>query len=241
MPLSFVYFDLDDTLVDTTNAVIDAYAAALAELRPLLLEAGYTPPPEAVAEELTGTFGSTLPDEFLAAWLYEAGVDADLRDELAACGTAIFAKRTEKIEGFPEAKPALEWLAAEGIGRGIISDGRTEEQHAKLAHAGLAELIGPVFVSEDYPVFKGKPSLAMFTDALAAADAPAARVMYVGDRTKDVIGANLAGMVSARVLQGWANRRPKVKHFAAAQPDHVMANLSELPDIVNNHGRGGGA
>lgn len=232
MAVSFVYFDLDDTLIDTTNAVIDAYAAALAEIRPAVVDAGHEPPSQAVEEELIGTFGSTMPAEYFNAWLYEAGVDSDLRQELAARGTAIFLRRTREIEPFPEAKPVLEWLAEEGVGRGIISDGRVDEQRAKLEHAGLARLIGPVFVFEDYPVFKGKPSLAMFEDALAAAKAPAAAVMYVGDRAKDVIGANLAGMVSVRVLQGWANRRPPSKHFAAARPAYVIANLGELPDII---------
>ncbi len=237
MPIAFVYFDLDDTLIDTTNAVVDAYAAALAEIRPALVDAGYAPPSEAVEEELIGTFGSTMPDEYLAAWLYETGVDAELRWELVARGTAVFARLTGEIAPFPDARPVLEWLAEEGIGRGVISDGRAEEQHAKLARAGLAELIGPTFISEDYPVFKGKPSLAMFEDALAAAGAPAAAVMYVGDRTKDVIGANLAGMVSARVLQGWANRRLNVKDFAAAKADYVLRNLGELPDAIRGHDR----
>jgi len=238
LPIAFVYFDLDDTLIDTTNAVVDAYAAALAEIRPAVVDAGCAPPSEAVEEELIGTFGSTMPDEYLAAWLYEAGVDADLRQELAARGTAIFTRLTSEIAPFPDAKPVLEWLAEEGIGRGVISDGRLEEQRAKLEQAGLARFIGPAFISEDYPVFKGKPSLAMFEDALAAANAPAAAVMYVGDRTKDVIGANLAGMVSARILQGWANRRPGgVKHFAAARPDYAIRNLGELPDVIRGHDR----
>jgi FMN phosphatase YigB (HAD superfamily) len=238
LAISFVYFDLDDTLIDTTNAVLEAYAAALAEIRPAVVNAGREPPSRAVEEELLGTFGSTMPAEYFSAWLYEASVDSSLRRELAARGTAIFARRTREIEPYPEARPVLEWLAGEGIGRGIISDGRADEQRAKLEHAGLAQLIGPVFVSEDYPVFKGKPSLAMFEDALAAAKAPARAVMYVGDRAKDVIGANLAGIISVRVLQGWANRGPPSKHFAAAQPAHVIANLGELPDIVRRHGAG---
>lgn len=237
MPIAFVYFDLDDTLVDTTNAVLGAYAAALAEIRPAVVDAGYAPPSEAVEEELVGTFGSTMPDEYLAAWLYEAGVDADLRRELAARGTAIFTRLTGEIAAFPDARPVLEWLAGEGIGRGVISDGRLEEQRAKLEQAGLAQLIGPTFISEDYPVFKGKPSLAMFEDALATAKAPAEAVMYVGDRTKDVIGANLAGMVSTRVLQGWANRRSDVKDFVAARPDYVIRNLGELPEVIRGHDR----
>lgn len=232
MAIAFVYFDLDDTLIDTTGAVFEGYAAALAELGPAVAAAGGKVPAEAVAEQMAGTFGSTMPEEYLQAWLYETGVDGPLRGELAARGAAVFARRTEVIAPFPGARPVLEWLERCGISRGIISDGRADEQRAKLERAGLARFFGPAFISENYPVFRGKPARAMFDDALAAANAPAAAVMYVGDRDKDVIGANLAGMVSVRVLQGWANRRPSSRTFAAAQADYVIASLGELPGVI---------
>jgi putative hydrolase of the HAD superfamily len=238
--ITFIYFDVDDTLVDTTGAVMDAYAAALAELEPAVTAAGGRLPDAAVTEQLAGTFGSTMPDEYLQAWLYETGVDGPLRGELAARGAAVFARRTEVIAPFAEARPVLEWLERCGIGRGVISDGRADEQREKLERAGLARFFGPAFVSGDYPVFKGKPARAMFDDALRAANAPAGAVMYVGDRDKDVIGANLAGMVSVRVLQGWANRRPSSLTFAAAQADHVIASLGELPGVIGGlEGEGG--
>jgi HAD superfamily hydrolase (TIGR01549 family) len=235
--MAFVYFDLDDTLVDTTTAVEEAYAAALAELAPAVVAAGGRIPGGDVTAELAATFGSTLPEEYIQAWLYEAGVDGARREELAARGAATFARRTQTFGPFPQARPVLEWLEGRGIGRGIISDGRADEQRAKLARAGLARFFGPVFVSEDYAVFEGKPARAMFKDALAAAKAPAAAVIYVGDRDTDVIGANLAGMVSVRVLQGWANRRPPKRTFAAARPDRVIADLGELPAVVDDLGK----
>jgi HAD superfamily hydrolase (TIGR01549 family) len=230
--IAFVYFDLDDTLVDTTGAVFDGYAAALAAIEPAVMAAGGKVPAEGIPDELAGTFGSTMPEEYLRAWLYETGVDGPRAEELAARGTEVYARRTEVIAPFAEARPVLEWLERRDIGRGIISDGRADEQREKLERAGLARFFGPVFVSENYPVFKGKPSLAMFEDALAAAEAPAAEVMYVGDRDKDVIGANLAGMVSVRVRQGWANRRPSSRTFAAARADYVIDDLGELPAII---------
>lgn len=241
MAIAFVYFDLDDTLIDTTAAVEEAYAAALAELRPAVVAAGGRVPGEDVTAQLAATFGSTLPEEYIQAWLYEAGVDGARREELAARGAATFARRTEIFAPFPEARPALEWLVRRGIGRGIISDGRADEQRAKLERAGLARFFGPVFVSEDYAVFEGKPARAMFKDALAAAKAPGAAVIYVGDRDKDVIGANLAGMVSVRVLQGWANRRPPKRTFAAARAQRVIAHLGELAGVVEDLGKLGGS
>lgn len=241
MAITFVYFDLDDTLIHTTGAVIAAYAAALAELEPAVVAAGGKVPAAGVPEQLAGTFGSTLPEEYLRAWLYETGVDGPLADELAARGAAVYEARTEVIPPFAEARPVLEWLEGRGIGRGIISDGRADEQREKLAHADLARFFGPVFVSGDYPVFKGKPSRAMFDDALAAAGAPPEDVMYVGDRDKDVIGANLVGMVSVRVKQGWANRRPSSRTFAAARADYALDDLAGLRGIIEDLESEGGS
>jgi FMN phosphatase YigB (HAD superfamily) len=238
LKIEFVYFDLDDTLVETTATVAEAYEAALAELRPAVAAAGGAVPPPELEAEMTGTFGSTMPEEYIRAWLYEAGVTDGLRDELAARGAALFNEGIGGIPAFPEAGPVLERLAAEGFGLGVITDGRVAEQRMKLERAGLAAFFGPTFISEDYPVFKHKPGQMMFRDALAAAARPPAAVMYVGDRNKDVIGANLAGMVSVRVRQGWANRRPSVKQFAAAQADYVIDNLGELPDLIARHNVG---
>jgi putative hydrolase of the HAD superfamily len=239
--IKFVYFDVDDTLVDTTGAVAAAYEAALAEIRPAVAEAGGEPPAPSLEAEMLGTFGSTMPREYLLAWLYETGVDDGRRGELAARAEAVYERRTAHLPPFPEAEPTLAWLASRAVGLGIISDGRTAEQRAKLEAAGLAAFFGPMFVSEDYAVFQHKPSQAMFDEALRAAGVPPEAVMYVGDRNKDVVGANLAGMVSVRILQGWANREPRSRHFAAAQADYVIKNLGELPGLFGEPGGGANA
>ena len=156
MAIAFVYFDLDDTLIDTTGAVFDGYAAALAEIEPAVAAAGGSVPAEGVPDQLAGTFGSTMPEEYLRAWLYETGVDGQLAEELASRGTEVYERRTEVIEPFAEARPVLEWLERCGIGRGVISDGRADEQREKLERAHLARFFGPVFVSENYPCIQGQ-------------------------------------------------------------------------------------
>ncbi len=234
--IRFVYFDLDDTLVDTTAAVVAGYGAALARLRAAVVARGGAASDGEIEKRLLSTFGSTMPREYFRAWLYEAGVADGAAAPLVAAAAAVYAGHMERIKAFPAAPAVLSRLAEEGVGRGVITDGRTEEQLTKLRNAGLASYFGPVFVSDKYPVFEGKPGQAMFADALRAAAAPAAAVAFVGDRTKDVIGANLAGMVSVRILQGWANRTGEEAGFAAAAADYTIETLAELRALLERHG-----
>ncbi len=238
IPIRFVFFDLDDTLIDTTAAVKASYDAAVARLRAEVGAAGFTAPGAEMERKLLSVFGSTLAPEFFLAWLYEAGVGDGLRQKLRGEVTAIFREHMATVPAYPEARAALEDLAAAGVGRGVITDGRVERQTEKLERSGLAPLVGPVFISGNYPPFCGKPAQAMFVDALAAAAVPAAAVMFVGDRVHDVIGANLAGMVSTRLRRGWAKDEEPPEGVAAARACYTIYSLRELPDVIRRHARG---
>jgi len=228
----FVYFDLDDTLIDTTSAVRAGFRDALDSLRREVAAAGLTPPSAAFEEKLFGVFGSSFAPEYLAAWLYQAGVADGFRQRLADEGTAAFRAAVATIKPYPEAADVLARLAAAGVGCGVITDGRTQRQEEKIARSGLARWLGPVFISGNYPPFSDKPSQTMFRDGLAACGAPAGEVMFVGDRVKDVIGANLAGMISVRVRQGWAAAEEVPADLAAAAPQFDIRHLGELPDLI---------
>ncbi len=231
-PVTFVYFDVDDTLLDTTAAVTAAVTAGARLVAPALAEAGVARPPADVEYRLLGTVGSNLPEEFFQAWLLEAGAGDRAARDLAGPAAAAYRAHLECVPAFPATVATLRWLADHGLRLGVITDGRAERQLEKLARAGLASFFGPVFVSEEYPMFQGKPAQAMYRDALAAAGCPPEKVLAVGDRDQDIIGANLAGMVSVRVLQGWANRRPTPAPFRAAESAYVIRDLGELPAVV---------
>jgi phosphoglycolate phosphatase-like HAD superfamily hydrolase len=59
-------------------------------------------------------------------------------------------------------------------------------------------------------------------------------IAYVGDRTKDVVGADIAGVVSVRVLQSRANERPREPRLAVERPDYVIENVRALLQVVSS-------
>jgi len=235
-PIRFVYFDLDDTLVDTTGAVLNAYAAGEEILAAEMARAGYAAPDGDVREELIANFGSRLPCEYFTAWLAEAGAENGFADDLVLRATAVYYRQLKNLPPYPEARAVLEFLQERGLGVGVITDGIAVEQRAKLAAAGLQPFVGPVFISEDYPLFQSKPGQMMFEDALAAAGFTAAETMFVGDRPKDVLGANIAGMVAVRILQGWVNRRAGRERLRLARARYTIRTLDELPPLILKHG-----
>jgi FMN phosphatase YigB (HAD superfamily) len=233
--IKFVYFDLDDTLVDTTTAVAAGFRAAVARLE----EAGAIPGDDGEAygfiPGLLESFRSLFTWEILAALLVEFDAEPLENEELLTEAAGVFREELlATIRPFPGVPETLAELGEEGIGCGVLTDGPTDHQLAKLAAAGLDGALEPVIVSGDYPPFTMKPSQLLFGDAVRAVGFEPENIAYVGDRTKDVVGANVAGMVSVRVLQGRANEKPHEPRLAVEKPDYVIENVPALASIIRN-------
>jgi len=235
-PIKFVYFDLDDTLVDTTAAVAAGFRAAVARLE----EAGAVPGGDGGREAyelipgLLESFRSLFTREILAALLVEFGAEPTEYEGLLTEAAGVFrARLLATVRPFPGVPETLAELGKRGVGRGVLTDGRTDDQLAKLAAAGLDGALDPVIVSGDYPPFTMKPSQVLFADAARAVGLKPANIAYVGDRTKDVVGANVAAMVSVRVLQGRANENPYEPRLAVERPYYVIENVPALLEVVD--------
>lgn len=233
--IKFVYFDLDDTLVDTTTAVAAGFRAAVARLE----DAGAIPGGDDRGEaynfigDLLESFRSLFTREILAALLVEFGAEPSENEGLLTEAAGVFREeQLATIRTFPGVPETLAELAKKGIGRGVLTDGRTEHQKAKLAAAGLDGALEPVIISGDYPPFTMKPSQVLFGDAVRAVGLEPERIVYAGDRTKDVVGANIAGMVSVRVLQGRANEDAHEPRLTVERPDYVIESVPALLAVV---------
>jgi putative hydrolase of the HAD superfamily len=105
------------------------------------------------------------------------------------------------LSSFIRADPAtlqmLERLA-QRYRLGVVTNGSSETQRAKLARLGFEPLFDKIIVSEE--VGCRKPDSAIFRLAIAGWDVPASSVLVVGDDpVADVEGARAAGMQALRV------------------------------------------
>ena len=201
-----VLFDLDGTLVDSIDLVVDCFTHAC---RTLL---GTAPD----REWIVGTIGRPL-----AAALEDAapGCGAELLD---AYRTYHDLHHDRLLRPYPAALEVLRALHARGLPLGIVSSKR---RHAVMQALELYELV-PLFQTIITPedTTRHKPEPDPLLEGAARLGLPPGRVLYVGDSTYDVLAAQAAGMPVAAALWG-AGVAPALRALA---PDLVLREPREL-------------
>ncbi|HWV49086.1 MAG TPA: HAD-IA family hydrolase [Microbacterium sp.] len=225
-----VFFDLDGTLVhDGAGDAVRRTAHELARRHGLDADAILV----ANAEVWSGCWaeqgerwmrgelpGDALPREIWRLTLAAVGQDdAALLDEAAQLHV-----RAEHgtFALFAETLAVLESLRSDGILLGIITNGPSEFQRAKLATVGIDGLFDVVVASGDIGVLK--PAGEIFELAAARLGVAAGRALHIGDNfAADVVGAADAGMTAV-----WINRDAAV----APRSDVVHRDIRSLRDVL---------
>jgi len=215
-----VLFDLDETLIDRSLAIVafaaDQYRrceAILAGIAPDRFESDF----------LEIEDGGRLPKKQVYPRLAERlGLAADAAGALLADYTAHYPSYATFR---PEAKPAIDALAAMGMKLGIITNGEATVQYGKIDALGIREMMDVILVSSVEGI--SKPDPAIFQRAVQRLDLAEPACLFVGDNPKvDIVGAEAAGLAAAWLTAGtpWPDDVPP--------PRHVLATLSDLVRLV---------
>ncbi len=107
---------------------------------------------------------------------------------------------------------------------GLITNGRTKGQNAKIDGASIRHYFISIHISEAEGIAKPNPHI--FERCLHKLGVPAERAVYVGDHpNKDVTGAQVAGLKAIWV---------RTPHYAEPPfADAVIDALADLPDVLN--------
>lgn len=194
-----VVFDLDDTLFDHTSS-------ATAGVRTWLTGLGAT-----ADDELLGQWFA-IEQRHYPSWLagelsHQEQRRRRLQDFLPLIGRPVPATPAEQDaafavyvdcytrnwSAFPDARPPLEVARSNGWRVGVLTNGSSRQQNAKLARIGLAALVDVVSTSEDLGV--GKPAAAAYHLTCAGLGVEPAHTLMVGDNLDlDVVAARAAGL-----------------------------------------------
>jgi len=193
-------FDLDGTLIDSTEAIVESTTRALAEL-------GWPALDRAV---VVGHIGYKLEAVFP-----ERGVEERRRliDVIGRHYDALCEEGTALCPGMGD---LLHDLARRGVPMGVVTSKRRHHTEAVLTALGVRERFQVVVACED--VARMKPDPEGLVRALDALDVPPAACLYVGDTRVDVAAARGAGVAVAGVA--WGTDGPEV--LAAAGVDHAI-------------------
>jgi FMN hydrolase / 5-amino-6-(5-phospho-D-ribitylamino)uracil phosphatase len=109
---------------------------------------------------------------------------------------------------------------------GIVTNGPTEVQRAKLELLGVDRLVDFVLVSEEFGV--AKPDPAIFREALRLAEIGREEAIFVGDSVEfDMAGARAAGIPTV-----WVNRHQRPWTEPAPPPTYQIRTLADLPKLL---------
>ena len=226
--IRLVLLDVDDTLLPSTTT----FWGAVQEV----LDARYPDEPllASLVLRLVYYFGTTEYRGFWLALCAERGLNGPARlaehEALCAAYKAAYARR---ISARPGAAEFLAALRARGRIVGIVSNGRAAFQRMKLMRTGLLPFVdGPLLVSGDFPPSHEKPTARMFEEALARTAVAAHEALFVGDRTEDVIGGNLAGLWTVRFEA--PEQPPAPPGLRVAQPHASAPDIAALLGIVEH-------
>jgi pyrophosphatase PpaX len=221
--LAGVLFDLDGTLLDSTELIFQSYQHAL------IGELGQAATPD----ELFLGFGQPLPEAFGAILdhrRYAAPPDerTTLVERLIAAYRAFNVAHHDRLaRPFPGARSVLAELRHRGYPLGLVTSKARGIAERGLALADLAPFFAATVFMEDTRRHKPHPEPLHLGQARLGLAVPASRLLYVGDSTHDLRAGRAAGMQTGAAL--WGPFPPE--SLTALQPDYLLGAPGDLLDL----------
>ncbi len=211
-------FDLDRTLVDRDSALLD-YARKIWR--------GANGSGAGNEERFMARFVEldargrgdkrTLFQALVSEFLRNADADALRREFDDAFAST--------VRPFADAVPVVSALRIRGLLTGVVSNGRTKLQRAKLAHSGLLPFLDVVIISEE--IGCKKPVPAIYQAALHGLRCRAEETAFVGDAEDlDITGPKAVGMFT--ILRRYSG------DTLPTDADREIGSLNEILTIIHS-------
>jgi HAD superfamily hydrolase (TIGR01509 family) len=210
-----VLFDLDGTLVETSNRWAEGLAKRLAPLRRLWPQLDTA----TLARDLV--MAIEMPANYLVSSLEHlglTGVISGIADRVRRSKGLATRGQARLIAG---SEALLEALAPQ-VKLAVVTTRARAEAHAFVRTAELERFFPVIITRQD--VWRMKPHPAPVLAAAEQLGVEAQRCLLVGDTVMDVRAAKRAGAVAVGVLTGIANRR----ELERADADLILDRADEL-------------
>ncbi len=231
-------FDLDDTILATSEGANSAWVAVTDRFAPVLVAMGHRIAPEMLrlaiheyrvwfwSDAERNRVGRLNPCEALRqnvrGGLEKLGVaaDPDLTEEMAAAWTAVRWDACRPIEGAIE---TLQVLRARGVKLGLITNGSADVQRKKVEHLGLPDLMDHIQIEGAFGV--GKPEPRAYAHALDTLGTGPDRAWMVGDNLEFDVLAPMRMGIRGIWVDGEGEGLPG---DTTMRPNRIVRAISEL-------------
>lgn len=221
-----VLFDLDGTLIDTTELIYRSYQHAFRSVlaTPMDREELYVGHGQPLAEAFAAILARRrveLPDAELSAL-----IDRLIRTyrEFNLANHDLLARE------FPGVRQVLDELRRGGVALGLVTSKSRAIAQRGLDLIGIAEYFRTAVFMEDTTRHKPDPDpLWLALDRLGWRDHPR-QALYVGDSTHDLRAGRAAGVQTAAALWGPFPR----ESLAALEPDYLLSSIVAVLELVRD-------
>lgn len=209
--ITTVLFDLDGTIVDTNELIIQSFLHTLEGITKKV----YT------REDIIPHMGFSLYEQIK----FFTGLE-QIEDLVVKYRAFNVAKHDELVTQFPYVREALAELQARGIRMGVCTNKMRATTLMGLKLCGLDSFMETIVTVED--VAQGKPNPEMIVKALGQLNVSATESLMVGDSQYDLIAAHEAGVASVAVA--WSLKGEA--HLRKYDPTYLIHDIRELIEIV---------
>lgn len=211
-------FDLDGTLIDSIDLLLDSMTAAFD---------GRTRRP--TRDEWVAGIGTPLRTQ-LAEWCESVGEIDGLVDRYRVYQDAHLERMTTLYPGVTE---TLVWARAAGHATGIVTSKGRIMTDRSLRHVGLLDAFDTIVTYEETERHKPMPDPVLL--ALTRLNMPADRALFVGDSPHDMGSGRAAGVRTGAAQWGPFSREA----LAPSNPTYWLTRMADLPGIVTGFDRTG--
>ena len=208
--IKVVIFDLDGTLIDTNDLIIDAFYHVINELL------GRSP----TEEELNYVYGKTLDEQME---FFSVEESHKLVEAYKSFYRAHMDERTHLFEGI---KDLLDELAKIDIKMATVTNKGSRGVRHAFDKFGIGKYFDATISADD--VSNGKPDPEGIFAVLDKLGVEAGEALFVGDSLNDISAAKKAGVLS--VLVGWTLFHED--HYSEFGADFIINKPTELLNLI---------
>ncbi len=207
-----VIFDLDGTLVDSSDGVVESVNYSLRQVGA----------PEQRPEAIRPYIGYSLDK------MYPAFTAAPLAEVIGHFRMRAAEIMVDSTTCLPGADETLRRLHSDGYKLAIATTKIQQHLQGIIRKFGWSNIIKATVGADD--VSREKPDPEAIHLALRRLDADGGSSVMVGDTVNDVLAAKAAGLTAIATASPFEHHDVVV----AARPDHFIGSIRELPGLLNS-------
>lgn len=219
-----VLFDLDDTLIDSSDVKRTCVHAAVEAM----IIAGLTIPENKAYERIYQIYykeGFEIQDIFDKFLSQELG---QVDYKILAAGVTAYRKAKSKLKAYPGVSATLIALAKRGIKVAIVTDAPKAMAWIRITSTHLQDFFDASQVIAFEDTGKRKPAKEPFQLALTRLGVESHEAIFVGDwPDRDILGAKALGITTVQAIY---QESPLISD--TIEPDHTIKSFKELLTIV---------